>query len=116
MAWRETGNPPHYSTTSLQAGASTTALYAVLSTLAAGPYEVRWILGGSTNATWALEQATGSTIAVAEQRAALYVFTSPNQSAEFVTTHQIEAGDILRARITSTVALIAAQIQAERLV
>ena len=116
MAWRETGNPPHFSTTSLQAGASTTALYAVISSLAAGPYEVRWIVGGSTNAAWALEQAKGTTVSDAEQRVAAYVFTSPNQSAEFVTTHQIEAGDILRARLTSTVALIAAQIQAERLV
>ena len=116
MAWRETGNPPQFSTTSLQAGASTTALYAVISTLAAGPYEVRWILGGSTNAAWALEQSTGTAVDAASQRAAIYVFTSPNQSAQFVTTHQIETGDILRARITSTVALIAAQIQAERLV
>lgn len=116
MAFFETGIPPNNSTTSLASGQSTTALLAEISTLAAGNYEVRWIVGGSTNAVWALEHALSTGITSTSLRDVVYAFTSPNQSALFVQKYTIESGDLLRARITSTVATVAAHISAERLV
>lgn|SRR3990167_10177486 len=117
MGWRDTGNPPHNSTTSLVNGAtSTEALMAEISTLSHGNYEVRWIVGGTSNATWKLEHALSAGITDTSVRDLVFAFTSPNQSAEYLQTYRLEEGDRLRVRMASTNAgSYAAHISAEQL-
>ena len=116
MGWRDTGNPPHNSTTSLANGQSTSALLAEISTLSHGLYEVRWIVGGSSNATWKLEHALSSGITDTSYRDLVYSFSAPFQSALYVQTYKIEDGDRLRVRLASTVTgTYAGHISAEQL-
>ena len=115
MGARDWGDPPQQSTSDSTTGQSTSVLLAEISSLAAGIYEARWIVGASTNATWALEHALSSGIGSSALRDSLTVYTPPNQSAEYIQTYKVEDGDRLRARITSTVALVAAHLSIERL-
>ena len=115
MAWRDWGNPPKQSTETSTTGQSTSALLASLSSLAAGIYEARWVVGASTNATFVFEQALSTGLGSTALREQMTVFTPPNQSGQYMVTYDIEEGDILRARITSTVALVAAHLTLERL-
>ena len=102
MAWRDWGNPPHNSTSSIDTGQSTSTPLAILSTLTGGIWEARWIVGGSSNAVWQLEHSTSASSAVAPMDV-LFVFSAPNQSAEYVQTYVLNTGDELRARLVSTV-------------
>ena len=112
---RDWGDPPQQSTQTSTTGESTTALLAELSSLSDGIYEARWIVGASTNATWVLEHALSSGITSTSVRDVVTIFTPPNQSAEYIQTYKVENGDRLRARITSTVAIVAAHLSIERL-
>jgi hypothetical protein len=115
MAWRDWGNPPHNSSASFAAGASTSALIAALSTLVTGLYEVRWVVGGTSNAIWRLEHSTAASSAVAATDT-IIALTGIRQSAEFLQTYAITTGDQLRARISGTdTGQYCAHISAERL-
>ena len=117
MAWHDWGNPTVASTQTSTTGQSTTALLAAISSasISGGIWSVRWVVGGSTNATWELEHALSTGLGSTAIRDVMTVFTPPNQSAEYVRTYVCETGDIFRAMITSTVAIVAAKIEAEKL-
>jgi hypothetical protein len=117
MAWRDWGNPPHHdSTAGLSANPTTTTLLAELSTLSAGIYEARWIIGATTNASWSLELALSSGVTSTSFRDVLFALTPTNQSAMYVQTYVLEAGDRLRARLNSSfTGSAAAHLSVERL-
>ena len=105
------GNASYHSTSlGVTANPSTTALLAEIdSTVVDGFVNARavvqatWLVGGSTGATWVLEQAlsTGLNMSTAG-RAQAVVFTPANQTGEYVTRHNVERGDRFRCRHLSS--------------
>ena len=77
-----------------------------MATVKAGgaPVQVTWIVGAQTTlATFALEQvfSTGLDISTAG-RDQIIVMVSSGQSAQFVTSHNVEPGDRFRVRAQSS--------------
>jgi hypothetical protein len=106
------GNRSFHSTTlGVTTNPTTSALIAAIdSTVVDGfvpagarPVLATWLLGASTNVTWALEQAlsTGLDMSTAG-RSQVVVFTASNQTAQYVTRHVVEPGDQFRCRVLST--------------
>lgn len=116
MALHDNGTPAVNSSSALIANPTTNALLAEISSLAGGQYEVRWIVGATTNATWKLEHCLSSGITSTSFRDQVIAFTATNQSAEYVGNYTVETGDRLRARLESSfTGSAAAHIQIEQL-
>jgi hypothetical protein len=111
---RNWGNPPIQSTSGITANPDTATLLAEVSSLAAGLYEVRWCVGGSTGLIVRLEQASSTSLSTTAIRDQTFVFTGSNQTSEFVLGYRVEAGDRFRALLQSSVtASVHAKISAE---
>jgi hypothetical protein len=131
MSYRDTGNPPLFSTTASTTsdpGAGAVVAELILSTNVIkldGNYEVRFSVGASTGANWFLECALSSAAASTSIRPGpppssglqqFNVFTGSNQTSEFVYTLRAEPGDRFRIRANSSfTGSVGAGIQAERL-
>jgi len=103
MAERDWGNPPAHSTSfSTPAGTwvnsdpTTATLIAEYSGLLDRIYQVHWMVGASTGAVWRLEHCLSTALSSAGIRAQKIVYTGSNLSAEFLSLHKAEAGDLLR--------------------
>ena len=125
MGWYDLGNKPINSTTGVGvvSGPSTGSLIAEIDSTQLGTnnyepnkqqlFRVTWIVGADTNATWQLEQVP-STATVTSTNPTTIIVKSPSaQSAQYVTNHVLGINDRLRVRLLSTVANVAATIQAE---
>lgn len=121
MGKRDFGNPPQLSTQAAGANATTNTMIAQVPTtgvtaLVDAIYEVRFIVGCSTNVLWKLEHALSSGITDTSTRDVTIVYTGTNQSAEFVQTYKAESGDRFRVRhVSSVTASYAGHIQIEKL-
>lgn len=73
-------------------------------------FQVTWIVGADTNATWQLESATSSSLADGVD--VIFPKTPSGQSAQYVTFHVLEKDYRLRARQFSTAVNSAAYISA----
>lgn len=112
MASRDTGNPPRLSTdASLQSNPSSGTVLAEIANLEDSQYEVRYIMGASTNCIWRLQQCLSSGLgstAVVEETA---VFTPANQSGEYILNYPRLRGGIYstdaRFRIVASTAITA---------
>lgn len=116
MGKRNFGNPPVQSTgtgsTAIAVNQSSGTVLAAITPLEDALYEVRWIPGGDTVATWKL-QHTNSAGTVRDQT---IVWTGTFASAQYVTTHKAETNDIFRAFLAAAVASsVTVKIQAEKL-
>lgn len=92
-------------------------LYPGSSTNAHRNFQVTWICGASTNATWRLEQclSTGLDMSTAG-RWSMAVITPSNQTAQYTHRLRLTIGDRLRVRVNSSfTGNAAAQIIAEPL-
>jgi|SRR6185295_12572406 len=121
MAFHDWGNPPINSTGFTPVAAPSTAtLIAELDSTRLGTvffdtgqsrqYQVTWIVGADTNATWQLESATSSSLADGVD--VIFPKTPSGQSAQYVTYHTLEKNMRLRARQFSTAVNSAAFISA----
>lgn len=120
MSVRNYGNIPLFSTTAVTASnPSTATLVAELILPATGQadnYEVRFAVGASTSAIWALEHANSAGFEMSDLEQQIVTFTPTNVSAEYVFTFRADPGDRFRARVASTfTGTAAAKIQAEAL-
>ena len=83
-------------------------------------YQVTWVVGGSTAVIWLLEQAQSTNLdmsSVGTYRSQIVAVTPTNQSAQFVTRHNVYQGDLLRCRVQSSLtANVSAKIIAEPMV
>lgn len=112
------GNQPITSTQGEQTNPSTATLMAEIAGLASKNYEARILFGGSTTATWLLEQATSSNLSsVAFREGAQFlgqrVFYGVTQTAQYVLRFQGVSGDRLRVRCSGFTGTGAATIQLE---
>lgn len=122
--WREWGNVPinstagsnadgietNPSTSTIIAEIDSTALQAVLA--GGSVYQVSWLIGASTNATWMLEQCASTSLATYRDRT--YIQTPANQTGQYILSYKLEKGDRLRARLQTGITGIAtAKISAE---
>ena len=124
MAQRDIGNPPSVSTaTSLGTNPSSGTLLAEVTNIYDKQYEVRYIIGASTNGIWRLQHCLssgfGSTAIVDET----VVFTPANQSGEYILNYDRMGSGIwstdARFRIVSSTGItaqFAVKITAEALV
>lgn len=121
MAWGDFGNKPINSTGFAPVSAPSTAtLLAELDSTMLGTvnfatgqnriFQVTWIVGADTNATWQLESATDTGLANGVD--ILFPKTASGQSAQFNTVHTLEKNYRLRARMFSTASSGAAYISA----
>ena len=121
MAWHMWGNKPITSTQGIASNPSTATLVAELDSTQLntasyvgsqnGLFQVSWLLGCDTSATWQLETC-GSTASTAGIDV-LFVKTPTGQTGQFVTQHQLGKDYRIRARVQSTfTASAAATIQA----
>lgn len=79
-------------------------------------YQVAYIIGASTNATWVLEQASDTGFSSGSIRDRTYVQTPANQSGQYILTYKLEKGDRLRCRLQAAITGFAtAKISAEPL-
>ena len=107
MAWRDWGNPPINSTTGPQATPSTAVLMAELDSTQLGTKDlvagqkklvtVTWIVGGDTNANWQLETCTSTALGAGVDM--IFPKTPTNQSAQYVTCHELFKDYRIRARV-----------------
>jgi hypothetical protein len=118
--WYAFGNQPITSTGTEEANPTTSVLLAKLSSLAANDYEARIILGASTYASFAIEQAFSSAVPGTLRRGGAYlgrqlVYASLGQSAQYILRFRAEAGDCVRVHLTASLAAAtaAATIQLE---
>lgn len=125
MAAFDWGSPPIHSTQGEVATVSTTTLIAeidstVLGTAAfrAGQSKVAnvtWVVGGSSNASFVLEQALSTGIGATGVRKVVGVYAPSMQSGQYVTRHVLEKDDRLRIRCASTLTIAFGNIICEYL-
>lgn len=124
MGWRDSGNPPINSTAAPASNPSTSTLIAELDSTQLGTKNLvggqkllvtaTWILGhnNSSGASWQLE--TCASTALNSGVDVFYPFSPQNQSAQYVTTHELFKDYRMRARLFSSQAgTFAAYISAE---
>lgn len=112
MIWFNWGNPPIASSATAQpvSNPSTSTLINEIDSTQLGTvnfvgaqtrkYQVTWIVGADTNATWQLEQANST--ALGASTTTIFVKTPTAQSGQYVTYHELGVNDRLRARVNST--------------
>ena len=125
MGWYDSFSKPINSTTGVGvvSGPSTGSLIAEIDSSQLGTnnydsnkqalFRVTWIVGADTNATWQLEQVPSTALATSTNPTTIIVKSPSAQSAQYVTNHVLGVNDRLRVRLLSTVANVAATIQAE---
>jgi hypothetical protein len=115
------GNQPITSTQTEQTNPSTATILAELSSLGTKNYEARILIGGSTTATYLLEQCLssglGSTaLREGNQFLGQRTFYGVTQTAQYVLRFQGVAGDRIRVRCSGFTGVGSATIQIEPLV
>jgi hypothetical protein len=125
MSFNDWGNPAIRSGSTLVAGDSTATAFAEIAAADLLPFVpagqsdkefmVTWIIGGSTYAVWRCEQCLSTGLGSTAIRDTTFIQTPPGQSGQYQWKLRIQSGDLLRARINSTVALVSAKIIAEPL-
>jgi hypothetical protein len=116
--WYAAGDQPITSTQGEQTNPSTATLLAELTGLKDKNYECRLLIGGSTTATYLLEQATSSGLAAANLREGgqylgIRTFYGVTQTAQYVLRFQGVSGDRVRVRCSGFTGVSAATIQLE---
>lgn len=119
--WRDWGSVPVNSTGGLETNPSTATLVAEIDStqlgavLAGGSvYQVIWVVGASTTATWQLEQCSSTGLGSTAVRDLTYVQTPAGQSGQYVLSYKLQKGDRLRARLQTGITGVAtAKIAAE---
>lgn len=125
MAYNDWGNPAIRSDSTLVAGDSTATLFAeipssaITAVIPSGfpdkEFMTTWILGGSTYTVWRCEQCLSTGLGSTAIRDTTFIQTPPGQSGQYQWKLRLQSGDLLRARLNSTVALVSAKIIAEPL-
>jgi len=112
MAWRDWGNPPVVSTGVPSVNPSTSTLIAELDSTQLGTKNLAvgqklivtatWIIGqtNSSGASWQLETCTSTALSAGVD--IFYPFSPQNQSAQYVTTHELFKDYRMRARLFSS--------------
>lgn len=118
-------NPPVDSTAAPATNPSTAALLAELDSTNFGYqnspprdrlYQVYALLGGDTNATWVIEQASSTNIASSAILVQKTVRTAAYQTSQFVLTFKLAGTDRIRVRHPSSLSgVYAASLQAQEL-
>jgi hypothetical protein len=123
MASFDWGNPPIHSTAVEVATPSSGAMIAELDSTVLGTAQfktgqskvalVTWVVGGSSNGSYLLEQATSTASTAIRKVVGVY---SPNfQSGQYQTRHVLEKDDRLRIRVASSLTVTFGNIICEYL-
>lgn len=121
MAWHDWGNRPVNSTgTTVQGAGSTSTLYAELDSTMLGTvnyktgqsqlWEVRYVVGATTNVTWQVGTCASTALSAGVDE--LFVHSPTYQSAQYVFQHVLEKDYRIRVRQFSTGSNGAAYISA----
>lgn len=126
MSFYAEGNPPVNSTTGLSpvVNPSTSSLIAEVDStqlgtafLTAGQkrqFRVTWLVGATTNATFQLEQVESTALISSTNPTTVIAYSPTNQSAQYITNHDLIQNSRLRVRLNSTfTGSASAYIQAE---
>jgi hypothetical protein len=124
MALFDYGSPPIHSTQTEQTNTSTSTLIAEIDSTVLGTAHfkpgqskvanVTWLVGGSSNGSWLLEQVLSTGLGSTAFRKQVGIYAPAFQSGQYITRHVLEQNDRLRVR-ASTLTIAYANIICEYL-